>query len=117
MSTTSENGIVQVTADEGAQRVDEGALLLDVREDDEWTAGHAPDAQHLPLSRLQAEVGTLPKDQPIVVICRVGGRSERAAVALKSAGYDAMNLAGGMRAWAAAGQPVVTDAGGAGTVI
>ena len=117
MSTTSENGILQVSADEGAQRVDEGALLLDVREDDEWTSGHAPEARHLPLTRLNAEQSTLPKDQPIVVICRVGGRSERAAVALKAAGFDAMNLAGGMRAWAAAGQPVVTDAGEVGTVI
>lgn len=113
----SENGIPQVTAEEAAKRVAEGALLLDVREDDEWTAGHAPDAHHLALGRLQDEHGTLPKDQPIVAVCRVGGRSERAAVALRDAGFDVVNLAGGMQAWAAAGQPVVTDDGEVGTVI
>jgi rhodanese-related sulfurtransferase len=113
----SENGIPQVTPQEGAQRVEDGALLLDVREQDEWDAGHAPGAQHLPLGGHPAEGSSLPKDQPIVVICRVGGRSEKAAVALKQAGFDAVNLAGGMRAWAAAGQPVVKDDGEIGTVI
>jgi rhodanese-related sulfurtransferase len=113
----SEHGVPQVTPEEAAQRVDEGALLLDVREDDEWHAGHAPGAQHLPLGRLQAEHDELPKDRPIVAICRVGGRSERAAVALRGVGYDVVNLAGGMRAWAAAGQAVVRDDGTPGTVI
>jgi rhodanese-related sulfurtransferase len=117
MSNISENGVPQVTPEEAAARVDEGALLLDVREDDEWTAGHAPEAQHLALGRLQDEHGTLPKDRPIIAVCRVGGRSERAAVALRGAGYDVVNLAGGMRAWAAAGQSVVTDDGEVGTVI
>ena len=117
MTDVSENGIPQVTAEEGARRVEDGALLLDVREDDEWEAGHAPKAQHLPLGRVEAEAGSLPKDQPIVAICRVGGRSEKAAVALKAAGFDVVNLAGGMRAWAAAGQPVVKDDGEVGTVI
>jgi rhodanese-related sulfurtransferase len=115
--STSENGIVQVTPEEAAQRADEGALLLDVREPDEWEAGHAPHAQHLPLGRVPAELGDLPEGRPIVAICRVGGRSERAAVALQAAGFDVVNLAGGMRAWAAAGQSVVKDDGEVGTVI
>lgn len=107
----------QVTPDEAAARIADGALPLDVREDDEWAAGHAPGAQHLPLGRLQAEHETLPKDRPIVAICRVGGRSEKATIALRGAGYDVVNLDGGMRAWAAAGRPVVTDDGGTGRVI
>ncbi len=108
----------QITPADAASRVEkEGALLLDVREDDEWQAGHAPDAHHLPLGRLQAEHRTLPKDRPIIAVCRVGGRSESAAVALRRAGYDVVNLAGGMHAWAAAGQPVVTDDGASGQVI
>ena len=115
--STSENGILQVTPDEAAQRIEQGALLLDVREDDEWEAGHAPMAQHLPLGRLQAEHGDLPKDRPIVAVCRAGGRSERAAVALTGAGFDVVNLAGGMQAWAAAGQPVARGDGEVGTVI
>ena len=100
-----------------AADVDEAALLLDVREDDEWQAGHAPGAQHIPLGQLGARFEELPKDRAIVAICRVGGRSARATEALRGAGYDVVNLTGGMRAWAAAGKPVVTDDGSAGSVI
>ena len=104
-------------AEEAARRVDEGAVLLDVREPDEWHAGHAPNAVHVPLAALAASVDGFDKDQPIVAVCRVGGRSERAAAALLQRGYDAVNLAGGMQAWLAAGMPVVTDLGDPGAVI
>jgi rhodanese-related sulfurtransferase len=95
-----------------------GAVLLDVREDDEWAAGHAPVATHLPLGRL-GEIEERPGSHhaPIVVICRSGNRSTSAAAALMQAGYDAVNMAGGMRAWAQAGQPIVDESGQAGTVI
>ena len=106
-----------VGPEEAARRVDEGAVLLDVREPDEWHAGHAPNAVHVPLAALAASIDQLHKDQPIVAVCRVGGRSERAAAALLQRGYDAVNLAGGMQAWNAAGMPVVTDLGDAGTII
>ena len=109
--------IQQITPQEATQRVESGALLLDVREPDEWQAGHAPGAKHLPLGELGARVDELPKDRPIVAVCRVGGRSGKAAEALVNAGYDVVNLAGGMQAWDAAGQPVVTDDGGRGAVI
>ena len=92
-------------------------FLLDVREDDEWQAGHAPGAQHIPLGQLGSRFEELPKDRAIVAICRVGGRSARATEALRGAGYDVVNLTGGMRAWAAAGKPVVTDDGSTGSVI
>lgn len=91
------------------------AVLLDVREDDEWAAGHAPGAVHVPLSRLRPD--TVPEAPTLLVICRVGGRSERAAEALRRAGYEAYNVAGGMKAWSAAGLPVVRDDGDAGTVV
>jgi rhodanese-related sulfurtransferase len=103
-----------------AAKVEAGeALLLDVREDDEWAAGHAPGAQHVRLGDLQPahDAGSIPNDRPIVAICRAGGRSEKATIALNQAGYDVVNLVGGMQAWAAAGQPVVTDEGTPGTVI
>jgi len=116
MSTT-QNDTPQLTPAEAVERVEAGAVLLDVREDDEWHAGHAAAARHLPLGRLQGEHTSLPGDRPIVAVCRSGARSDRAATALRRAGYDAANLAGGMKAWAAAGQPVVSDDGGAGTVI
>lgn len=109
--------IQQITPQEAAQRIESGALLLDVREPDEWTAGHAPGAKHVPLGELGARVDELPKDRAIVAVCRVGGRSGKAAEALVNAGYDVVNLDGGMQAWDAAGQPVVTDDGSAGTVI
>lgn len=106
-----------VGPEEAARRVDEGAVLLDVREPDEWRAGHAPEAVHVPLAALAASVDRLDKDQPIVAVCRVGTRSERAAGVLLQRGYDAVNLAGGMQAWDAAGMPVVTDTGDPGQVI
>lgn len=109
--------IQQITPQDAARRIEDGAFLLDVREPDEWTAGHAPGATHVPLGELNARVGELPKDRPIVAVCRVGGRSGKATEALVNAGYDAVNLDGGMQAWDAAGQPVVTDDGSPGTVI
>jgi rhodanese-related sulfurtransferase len=106
-----------VTAEEAVRRVDEGAVLLDVREPDEWQAGHAPQALHVPLAALAARVDQLDEATPIVAVCRVGGRSERAAGALLQRGFDAVNLTGGMQAWAAAGLPVVVDSGGPGEII
>ena len=99
-----------------ARLVEAGGVLLDVREDGEWTAGHAPGARHVPLGRLAAEHTTLPADRQLVVVCRSGHRSQLAAVALINGGYDAVNLAGGMQAWAADGRPVVTDQGSPGWV-
>lgn len=109
--------VPEVTPNEAAALVDAGALLLDVRNDDEWTAGHAPGAQYLTLPELPARTGELAKDRRIVAVCRVGGRSAKAVELLAAQGFDAVNLAGGMRAWEADGLAVVTDGGDAGTVI
>jgi rhodanese-related sulfurtransferase len=100
-------GVPEVTADEAATLVAEGALLLDVREQDEWDAGHVEAAVHLPMSRIGLEYQTLPTDRRIVCICHVGARSAAVADALRAAGWDAVNLAGGMVAWERAGLPVV----------
>ncbi len=113
----SDTGVPEVTPVEAAERLEGGAVLVDVREDDEWAAGHAPGARHMPLSRLQHEYQSLTPDVTIIAVCRMGGRSAKATAALRGAGYDVVNLGGGMQAWAAAGQPVVTDEGGAGLVI
>ena len=94
-----------------AAEVPGGAWLLDVREDDEWAAGHAPDAVHIPLGQLGARTAEVPQDQVVYVICRSGGRSARASQALAGAGWQAVNVAGGMQAWATAGRPMVTDSG------
>lgn len=93
------------------------AVLLDVREDDEWVAGHAPAAVHMALGTIGATHISLDRSRPIICVCRSGGRSAKATAALRSAGYDVTNLAGGMKAWAAAGLAVVTDDDVPGTVI
>ena len=101
-----------------AQRMlDEGAVVLDVREDDEWEAGRIPDATHIALGDLAARQDDIPTETAIVAVCRAGGRSSQAVSAMARAGYDVVNLAGGMRAWSAQGLPVVTDDGSPGRVI
>ncbi len=111
------DGVPLVSADEGQQMLEDGALLLDVREADEWDAGHAPEAVWIPMGDLQARVEELPRDRRIVAICRSGARSDAVAGALIGAGYDAVNLDGGMRAWASEDFAVVASDGLPGVVI
>jgi rhodanese-related sulfurtransferase len=112
-----QDGIEQIDVDDAAERVAAGAFLLDVREIDEWVAGHAPDATHLPMSAIaDAHAGTLPRDKQIVTMCKAGARSQRVAKFLQQSGYDAVNVVGGMLSWAAAGREVTTDSGEPGTV-
>lgn len=91
--------------------VPEGAHLIDVREQDEWDAGHAPQAQHLPASELIARLDELPEDGDLYLVCRSGGRSIQAAMWLNQNGYDAINVRGGMDQWHEAGLPMVADGG------
>lgn len=79
------------------------ALLLDVREQDEWDRGRSSLAVHLPMSELNARFTELPDDRQILVVCHAGGRSARVTAALVGEGYNAVNVAGGMLAWQAAG--------------
>jgi rhodanese-related sulfurtransferase len=99
-----------------AEVLKRGGVLLDVREPAEWRAGHAPKARHIPLGQLAARAGELPSGRPVVTVCRSGMRSARAAGLLAADGREVLNLGGGMRAWAAAGLPVVTNGGRPGTV-
>lgn len=99
------------SAEVPAVSVPEGAWLLDVREDDEWAAGHVPGATHIPLGQLGARATEVPRNTKIYVICRSGARSARAAFALVGSGWDAVNVAGGMQDWAAAGRPMAADTG------
>jgi rhodanese-related sulfurtransferase len=99
------------SAEVPAVSVPDGAWLLDVREIDEWTAGHVPGATHIPLGQLGARATEVPRDTTIYVICRSGARSARAAYALTGSGWDAVNVAGGMQDWARAGRPMTADSG------
>jgi rhodanese-related sulfurtransferase len=89
-------------------------LLLDVREPQEWQAGRAERAVHMPLGEL--DPAAVPDDRPVVAVCRSGNRSEKAAALLAGAGRKVSNMAGGMKAWDEAGLPMVTDDGTPGTV-
>ncbi len=113
---TGNSGGGRRKAAEVHELVESGAVLLDVRENHEWKAGHAPRAIHIPLGQLPNKLGKLPKDRQIVTTCKVGGRSARAAAMLRQQGYDVVDLSGGMLAWQRAGLPVVTDGGGKGRV-
>jgi rhodanese-related sulfurtransferase len=106
-----------ITVDDAAAIIDQGALLLDVRELDEWEAGHVAGASFIAMGSVAERLAELPTDRPIVVMCRSGARSTAVTNGLLGMGYDAVNLAGGIQAWAASDRPVVTDSGTPGTVI
>ena len=94
------------------QDIADDAVVLDVREQDEWDAGHAPNAIHVPLGDLPARLDDVPAtDETLPVVCRAGGRSARAVAWLEQQGYDVVNVAGGMKAWSEAGKPVQGQAG------
>ncbi len=94
-----------------------GALLLDVREPGEWQGGHVAQAWLLPMGQVARHRSDLPQDRRIVVVCRSGGRSAAVAEALRAWGFDAVNLSGGMTAWAVAGLPVVTTGPGSADLV
>lgn len=94
-----------------------GAVLIDVREQNEWDAGHAPHAVHIPLSRLSQEIPVLSTHRPVVVVCRSGRRSAAAVSHLRTAGIHAVNLDGGMHAWQLAGADIVAAPGLTPTII
>lgn len=106
-----------VSAQEALGRIGQDAVLVDVREQVEWDAGHAPQATHAPMSQLGQLAASLPLDETMIIICRSGRRSDDVTNALNNAGFHALNLAGGMHAWQAAGGEVVRDDGTPGTVI
>jgi len=101
----------QLPAVDAAAVPSEG-FLLDVREDNEWAAGHAEGALHIPMGQIMARFGELPPDERVHVVCRVGGRSAQVAQYLIAQGVDAVNVDGGMMGWEAAGRPLVADADG-----
>jgi rhodanese-related sulfurtransferase len=81
-------------------------LILDVRQPDEFRAGHIAGAKLIPLNELRNRMNELPKDTEILCVCRSGSRSGAAVGQLNSAGYNAFNLRGGMIGWQMAGYPV-----------
>ncbi len=94
-----------------ASELADDAVILDVREQDEWDVGHAPGALHIPLGDLPERLAELPDTdaETLPVTCRGGGRSSQAVAWLSQQGLDVANLDGGMIAWNAAGKQLVAD--------
>lgn len=84
----------------------EAPFILDVREDDEYRAGHISGAKLIPLGQLSAQMDKLPKDRSILCVCASGSRSSMAARQLSAEGYQVVNLQGGMSGWRMAGLPI-----------
>ncbi|MET4780184.1 rhodanese-like domain-containing protein [Glaciihabitans sp. UYNi722] len=103
------SGLPEVTATEAIQLAEAGTWVLDVREQDEWDRGHSPLTHLLPMSAMTERLPEVPTGQRVLVICHAGSRSLRVTKALQDAGYDAVNVAGGMLAWAEAGGELVSE--------
>jgi rhodanese-related sulfurtransferase len=104
-------GIAELPAEFGP-----AAVLLDVREPDEWQRGHAADAVHIPMGEVPTRLQEIDPAAKLYVVCQAGGRSLRVAQYLQRNGYQPVNVDGGMLAWAKAGRPVITDDGGPGSI-
>ena len=103
------SGIEEADTLKATRLYNDDALVLDVREDKEYAAGHIPKAKHIPLGQLAGRLQELEKykGKPILVTCRSGQRSARACGMLKKAGFETVyNQAGGIIAWERANLPV-----------
>jgi rhodanese-related sulfurtransferase len=103
------SGVDQADTLKATRLYNDDALILDVREDKEYAAGHIPKARHIPLGQLAGRLKELDKfkDKPVLVTCRSGHRSARACSMLKKAGFATVyNQQGGIVAWERANLPV-----------
>lgn len=103
------SGVEQADTLKATRLYNDDALVLDVREDNEYAAGHIPKAKHIPLAQLAGRISELDKfkNKPVLVTCRSGQRSARACGMLKKAGFETVyNQAGGIIAWERANLPV-----------
>jgi len=102
----------EIEVDELAARLERGeATIVDVRRPDEWEEAHIDGASLVTLDGLADRLDELPRDETLLVICRSGGRSAVATETLVEAGFDAVNVTGGMLAWIDAGHPPHTGEG------
>lgn len=89
------------------RQTEQAAIIVDVREKDEWQGGHIPGARHIPLGDLQKRAREILSAPDVIFVCRSGNRSASAAKAMEAAGHPGVSsLAGGMGAWQRAGLPV-----------
>lgn len=102
----SEAAVPEVGPAEASERIRAGAQLLDVRTKKEFREARIPGSKLIELDELMNRAGELDRDREIVVQCKSGGRSARAAAWLNREGYSAVNLAGGIEEWSKQGLPV-----------
>ena len=99
----------EISVDQAAAKRDQGAFILDVREQSEWDQFHIPDATLIPLGQLSSRVNELPKDKEIVVVCRTGHRSAQGRDILRQAGFtNVTSMAGGVTEWQNQGLAIAT---------
>ena len=96
----------ETTVDQLAAAIDQGAPVIDVREPAEFREGHVPGATNIPMGQLTARLGEIDPNRPVHVVCASGNRSSAMADVLPATGFDAMNVAGGTRAWIRSGRPI-----------
>jgi rhodanese-related sulfurtransferase len=113
MGATDETAAIEVDPErvEAWLRDDPDLQLVDVREPYEREAGHIAGSRHIELVRLSAEASTLQRERPVVFYCRVGARSQMAAQALRTAGYEAYSMGGGLARWAREERPLSPEGG------
>jgi rhodanese-related sulfurtransferase len=98
---------LEIGVDEAYQAYQDGAFVLDVREQEEWDAFHIPGTTLIPLSQLADRLDEVPTDREIVVVCRSGNRSQSGRDILLEAGYgNVTSMSGGVTAWSNAGYPI-----------
>lgn len=107
VSADTETLPATISIQDAHQLYQEGVFLLDVRTQEEWDDFHAPDTTLIPLDQLESRLGELPQDEPIVVVCRSGNRSQAGRDILLANGYEpATSMEGGLNAWREAGFPI-----------
>jgi rhodanese-related sulfurtransferase len=104
VSNVFANEVATVQPSEAAARVAEGWMLLDVRTDDEWAGGRIAGSVHIPMDQLMQRLDEV--DDRVVCVCAVGARSARVAQFFTTQGREAVNLDGGLYAWASSGLPL-----------
>lgn len=104
----SEQSNIPLTPEQAYERYQAGALMLDVREPDEWAGGHVDKALHIPRGDIENQAATqlADKDAEIITYCKMGGRAGMAAETLRDMGYtNVIPMQGGYADWAEAGYP------------
>src|SRR3954447_15725547 len=102
---------LEVSTEETARALADGAQVVDVREPYEREAGYVEGTEHIELQQLAGAAESLDRERPVIFYCRSGVRSLMAAQAFRRAGYEAWSMAGGLVEWAAEGRPIAPEGG------